>query len=182
MAHCVGDEILHGTRERRRVAFDERQSAIDVRFHHHALLFGHPTARSNRLVDHDVDVDGRVRQLAARLHAAVRKHLADHLGQTPRLLHDRCTVSRHLRLLGDDSVGEILAGCGERSDRCVQLVRDTGNELELLQSQTFGTAQHRHEREHCAGENGEDSAGEHQVAAPRRADNFFERATNAAAE
>ncbi len=149
----------------------------------HLRLLGQPAALGDGILHDGAHVDRRhAGGGAARLHAGEVEDLRDGVGEAARLLHDHRAVARHLVALGDDAVGEVLPGRGERGQRRVELVRDAGDELELLHAQPLRAPRQHREQHEAAEEEGEDGEADGEIAAARRGDDLAEGNAAAADE
>ena len=141
-----------------------------------ALLEDQPEV-AERLVDELAD-GHRLRPVRAarRGDAGEVERLRDERREARALALDELPVPLDGRRLGDDPVGEVLAGRPDRRERRVHLVRDAGHELDLLPRE--GLRALRGDGEHRAGgaEEREHAEAEGDVASAHARDGLVERA------
>ena len=133
----VGDQVLHCASDGGAIPANRRR-VIASDFDVHSALVGEPATLRNGFVDRLARIDDLVAlRRAARFHSAKLQYFIDEIDQTVRLLDDRLAVTRGVHR---NAVGEILTRGCERGERRVKLVSDSGDEFDLLPSQSFGAA------------------------------------------
>ena len=146
----------------------DRDAAIAARRGAHAV---------DRLGDHLGDVDAGARaHRRARADAGELHHALDHVAEPAPFGFDQRAVALHLRAVGDDAVGEVLAGRADDRERRPQLVRHRGDELHLLPRQPPLPLRRRQREHEARRQQSEHAEADREVAPPRARDDRLERA------
>ena len=163
-------------RNRRLVARDRRQPGRDVCVDPRAIFVGEVAAGVDRLVDGFGERRrSAARAFAAGLDAGLGQRRLDEAREPPALPLNEVAVLLHARGVGDQAVREVLPRGPNRGERRAELVRQVGDELDLLAGEARGAVRGRDEHADRGRQEQQDAAADRQVAGPRGVDDVVER-------
>ena len=102
------------------------------------------------------------------------QHALDHFREAARLRLNARAVLLDARRVGDERLGEILGRRPDDRHGCTKLVRNGGDELDLLSRQTFRAIGGDREDRHAAEHQEEHAEAEREIARPRGTDGGLE--------